>query len=93
MTSAGVSTALIPAAPAAAQSYGRHYERGYDQRGYDQRGYDDRYQGGYRGEHLGFIERAEQLVGLDVVVDRPRFVFVGLNGLERFFGVAKGGFA
>jgi Glycine zipper 2TM domain len=40
------ATALIPASPAAAQSYGRHYERGYDQRyqggyrgGYDQRGY------------------------------------------------------
>jgi len=34
------ASALIPAAPAAAQSYGRHY---------DQRGYDQRYQGGYRG--------------------------------------------
>jgi hypothetical protein len=35
------ATALIPAAPAAAQSYGRHYERGYD------RGYQGGYRGGY----------------------------------------------
>ncbi|MES2045965.1 MAG: glycine zipper 2TM domain-containing protein [Pseudomonadota bacterium] len=38
------ATALIPATPAAAQSYGRHhYDRGYDDR------YGDPYQGGYRG--------------------------------------------
>lgn len=48
------ATALIPATPAAAQSYGRHYERGYDQGyqggyrgGYEQRGYYD--QRGYNG--------------------------------------------
>ncbi|MFA5962751.1 MAG: glycine zipper 2TM domain-containing protein [Sphingomonas sp.] len=47
------ATALIPATPAAAQSYGRHYERGDDGR------YGDPYQGGYRGgyDQRGYDQR------------------------------------
>jgi len=50
-------TALIPATPAAAQSYGRyHYDRSYDRydRGYDSR-YGDPYRGGY--EQRGYYDR------------------------------------
>ena len=57
------ATALIPATPAAAQSYGRHYDegryqdgyrggyddRGYDNRGYNQDGYYNRSNNGYNG--------------------------------------------
>jgi len=51
------ATALIPATPAAAQSYGRHhYDRSYDRydRGYDSR-YGDPYRGGY--EQRGYYDR------------------------------------
>ncbi|CAN5474311.1 hypothetical protein BH09PSE4_BH09PSE4_06740 [soil metagenome] len=61
------ASALLPATPAAAQSYGRHYDQGgyrdgysqngYDQRGYDQRGYDQR---SYHGQDRRYANRNRQ---------------------------------
>ena len=54
------ATAIVPVAPAMAQS--RHYNRGYDNRGYDNRGYDNGYYDNgrvYRGQtNRGYRQRS-----------------------------------